>query len=76
MTFESEGMRRLAIVCGVIAAVGWLIFWLISIAIGFTRVQPVGWGIIVLGIPVSLAVGFIVVWAIDWVLAGFHSRRL
>jgi hypothetical protein len=74
VTLESEGMRRLAIVCGVIGAITWLVF-IGKVSNGFSEVQPVGWLILVLGVPVSFALGFVVVWAVDWVMAGFVSSR-
>jgi hypothetical protein len=73
MTFESEGLRRLAIVCAVVAPLTWLVY-IGKVSNGFAQVQPLGWVIVVLGIPVSLALSFVVVWAIDWVLAGFRPR--
>ena len=72
----TEGMKRLGIVLGVLASVAWII----SIALisnGFIQVQPLGWAIFIVGIPASFGATFLLIWSIDWVIAGFHvgSKR-
>jgi len=72
MQMTSEGMKRLGIVLGVLASVAWII----SIAVlsnGFAHVEPLGWFIFFLGIPVSFGIMFLVVWGVDWVIAGFRT---
>jgi hypothetical protein len=72
MQMTSEGMKRLGIALGVLASVAWII----SIAVlsnGFTHVKPLGWLIFSLGIPVSFGIMFLVVWGVDWVIAGFRA---
>jgi hypothetical protein len=72
MQMTSEGMKRLGIVLGVLASVSWII----SIAVlsnGFAHVQSLGRFIFFLGIPVSFGIMFLVVWGVDWVIAGFRS---
>ena len=72
MQMTSEGMKRLGKVLGALASVAWII----SIAVlsnGFPHVQPLGWFIFFLGIPVSFGIMFLVVRGVDWVIAGFRS---
>jgi hypothetical protein len=72
MQMTSEGMKRLGIALWVLASVAWII----SIAIlsnGFVQVKPLGWLIFFLGIPVFFGIMFLVVWGVDWVIAGFRT---
>jgi hypothetical protein len=72
MQMTSEGMKRLGVVLGVLASVAWII----SIAVlsnGFAQGKPLGWFIFFLGIPVSFGIMFLVVWGVDWVIAGFRT---
>jgi hypothetical protein len=72
MQMTSEGMKRLGVALGVLASVAWVI----SIAVlsnGFAQVKPLGWFIFFLGIPVSFGIMFLVVWGVDWVIAGFRT---
>ena len=72
MQMTSEGMKRLGIALGVLASVAWII----SIAVlsnGFAHGKPLEWFIFFLGIPVSFGIMFLVVWGVDWVIAGFHT---
>lgn len=60
----TEGMKRLGIVLGVLATVAWIV----SIGVisnGFAKVQPIGWIIFVVGIPVSFGATFLVIWGVD-----------
>jgi hypothetical protein len=72
MQMPSEGMKRLSLVLGVVQSVARII----SIAVlsnGFAHVKPLGWFIFFLGIPVSFGIMFLVVWGVDWVIAGFRA---
>jgi hypothetical protein len=68
----SEGMRRLGIVIGIVASVTWFIF-IMGASNGFARVEPSGWVIFLIGIPTCFGLGFLVIWGIDWVNAGFRQ---
>ncbi len=68
----TEGMRRLDVAVGVLASAAWVIYIAI-VSTGFEQVQPLGWLIFVVGIPVSFGIGFLVVWGVDWVIAGFRT---
>ena len=68
----TEGMKRLGIVLGVLAAVAWVIS-IAVISAGFAKVQPIGWVIFFVGIPVSFGATFLVIWGVDWVIAGFRA---
>jgi hypothetical protein len=72
MQMTSEGMKRLGIVLGVLASIAWIM----SIAVlsnGFAHVKLLGWFIFFLGIPVSFGIMLLVVWGVDWVIAGFRT---
>jgi hypothetical protein len=65
-------MRRLGIALATIASFTWII--LITVAsYGFAHIEPRGWIIFLIGIPTCFALGFLVVWSIDWVITGFHQ---
>lgn len=67
-------MRRLGIAVGVLASAGWVTYIAI-ISKGFEQVQLLGWLIFAVGIPVSFGIGFLVVWGVDWVIAGFRTGK-
>jgi hypothetical protein len=68
----TEGMKRLGIFLGVLASVAWVV-WIGVISKGFARIRPIGWIIFVAGIPVSFGATFLVIWGVDWVIAGFRG---
>jgi hypothetical protein len=72
MQMTSEGMKRLGIALGVLASVAWIIS-IAALSNGFAYVKPLGWYIFFLGIPVSFGIMFLVVWGVDWVIAGFRT---
>ena len=72
MQMTSEGMRRLGIMLGVLASVAWIIFVAV-LSNGFADIQPRGWLIFFIGIPISFGIMFLVVWGVDWVIAGFRT---
>jgi len=53
-----EGIRRLGILLGIVAAVGWVIF-IATVSDGFESIQPAGWVIFLLGIPAAFGVVFL-----------------
>jgi len=60
MQMTCEGMKRLGIVLGVLVSVAWII----SIAVlsnGFAHVNPLGWLIFFVSIPVSFGIMSLVV---------------
>jgi hypothetical protein len=69
----SEGMRRLAIVIGVVASIAWIIF-VVSVAL-FSLFDALAWSIFLAGIPICFGLGFLLIWGIDWVIAGFRQAR-
>ena len=71
---SSEGMRRLAIVVGVAASLAWTVLVMV-ISRAFLYLQPRGWLLFLIGIPISFCLGFSLIWAIDWVMAGFRVSR-
>lgn len=71
---SSEGMRRLAIVVGVVASIAWVVFVMVISRV-FLYLQPRGWLLFLIGIPVAFGLGFSLVWAVDWVMAGFRQSR-
>lgn len=72
MQMSSEGMRRLGIALGVLASVAWIIYAVVETN-GFTQLDPRGWLIFFVGIPVSFGIIFLVIWAVDWVITGFRN---
>jgi len=70
----SEGMRRLAIGLGTVAAATWIVFVAIA-SEGFALVQPREWLIVLIGIPITFGVPFLAIWGIDWIFAGFRRDR-
>lgn len=68
----SEGMRRLGIMMGALASVAWIICIAILLN-GFADIQPLGWLIFFIDIPISFGIMFLVVWGVDWVIAGFRT---
>ena len=71
---SSEGLRRLAILVGVAASIAWIIFVMVLSRV-FLYLQPRGWLLFLIGIPICFGLGFSLVWAIDWVMAGFRQSR-
>jgi hypothetical protein len=69
---RTEGMKRLGIVVGVLAAVAWVILCAV-VSNGFAKVQPLGWIIFIVGVPGSFAAAFLLVRGVDWIIAGFGS---
>ncbi len=67
----SEGMRRLGLVVGVVGAVAWVIFVAV-VSKGFSQIQLRGWVIFLVGIPFFFVLCFLVIWAVDWMIAGFR----
>jgi hypothetical protein len=70
----SEGMRRLGIVVGIVAMLGWIIIFMVG-SEGFTRIEPLGWVIFLIGVLVCFGLGLGLIWAIDWVISGFRQGR-
>jgi hypothetical protein len=70
----SEGMRRLGIVVGGVAILGWIIIIMVGTN-GFTRITLLEWVIFLIGIPICFGLGFGLIWAIDWVVSGFREGR-
>ena len=66
------GMKRLGVVLGVVATVAWVIY-IGVVSSGFVHIQPLGWLIFFVGVPASFGVMFLVVWGVDWIIAGFRS---
>jgi hypothetical protein len=69
---RTEGMRRLGIVVGALAAVAWVILCAV-VSSGFAKVQPLGWLIFIAGIPGSFGAAFLLIRGVDWIIAGFGS---
>lgn len=70
MTYE--GMRRLGIVFGVLAAFCWGV--LIAFASdGFKIMSLRAWVIFLLGFPASFGITYLMAWVIDWIVAGFRT---
>lgn len=67
----SEGMRRLGIVFGVVGALAWIIYVAV-VSEGFSQIQPRGWVIFLVGVPFFFVLCFVVIWMVDWVIAGFR----
>lgn len=68
----TEGMKRLGITLGVLASAAWIIF-IAVMSKPFARFRPLEWVIVVVGIPVSFGAAFLVIWGVDWVIAGFRA---
>jgi hypothetical protein len=69
---RTEGLKRLGIVLGVLAAFAWVILSAV-VSEGFAKVQPLGWVIFIVGIPASFGATFLLIRGIDWVIAGFGA---
>lgn len=69
----SEGVRRLAILVGAAAVVG---FFLYSTSNGLARISLTQWTILIVGLPISFTTGFASVWAVSWVQGGFSEDRM
>jgi hypothetical protein len=68
----SEGMRRLGITAGVLSSVAWVVFVAV-VSNGFAKTQTLVGIIYFVGVPVCFALGFIVIWSIDWIGSGFRE---
>ena len=68
----SEGMRRLGMAVGFVSTLAWIIFVAID-SNGFSGGQLRDWVIFLAGIPLSFGFCFLMIWMIDWVIAGFRK---
>jgi hypothetical protein len=75
MKWSSEGMRRLAILCGAVASFGWLVFvFVVSNGFhGFAKEPLIGLIVVVVGMLFWFATVFSLIWGIDWVRLGFKK---
>ncbi|HEV8342348.1 MAG TPA: hypothetical protein VGR30_08255 [Candidatus Binatia bacterium] len=65
-------MRRLGVAVGTIVAITWIIF-ILAASNGLERVEPSGWMIFLIGIPTYFGLGFLLIWGVDRVAAGFRQ---
>jgi hypothetical protein len=70
----SEGMRRLAIILGIVVSAAWIIITAVE-SNGFDHMERHEWVIFVIGIQICFGLGFGAIWAIDWVISGFREGR-
>jgi hypothetical protein len=59
---------------GTLAALAWIFIVMIGSA-GFTHIEPHGWVIFLIGVPMCFGLEFGAIWAIDWVISGFREGR-
>jgi hypothetical protein len=74
---RSEGVRRLSILLGIFGVVGWIIFLIIATHF-FERTEyitPLGWLLMISGIPVFFLVPYGITCGIAWVVAGFKDDK-
>jgi hypothetical protein len=61
-------MRRLAIMVGVATAAWWAVFILVEPP----HYQEENW-VLFIGFPICFGIGFVLIWAIGWLIAAFHK---
>ena len=74
MAKRSEGVRRIVQVLSVLSVVGW-ISWLGFASKGFYKVQPLGWLILLGGVPIAYIIPQLINKVTYWVIAGFKKDK-
>jgi hypothetical protein len=68
------GMKRLGIALGLLGSISWVAY-VADASQKFTVLGPHGLEVLIVGIPVVFGVVFLVVWTIDWIIAGFRADK-
>lgn len=73
MAKRSEGVKRIVLVLSVLSVFGWISF--VGIAIGFSRIEPVGWLVFAVSLVIVYFVPQLICRTTYWVMDGFKKDK-
>ena len=74
MAKRSEGVRRIVLVLSVLSVIGW-ITWAGFETSGFYNIPPIGWVILLVGVPIVYIIPQLITKVSYWVMDGFKKDK-
>lgn len=74
MVKRFEGVRRIVQVLSVLSTIGW-ISWVAFQSDGFSQLQPIGWLILFVGVPIAYFIPLLLCKIVYWIIDGFKKDR-